>query len=160
MEIEFNKLTYHPEMGIFTKRIKSRNQREVSEVMAGWVDSRGYRRLKIKGKTYYAHRLAWELFHGFPPVGDIDHINGDKADNRPENLRDVSKSINLQNRRASSKGSSSKYLGVSWDKGCNKWKAQIRVQGKKKYIGLYETEEAAYEAYLQQKRELHEGNTL
>jgi len=159
MELKYFKVSYDSDTGLFTKTVTNR-KRETTIKEAGWKDSRGYRRLKIQGQTVFAHRLAWALVHKRWPDGDIDHINGIKDDNRIENLRDVSKSINLQNRRTTTKDSSSGYLGVSWDKYCGKWKAQISVNGTKKHIGVYATEEEAYDAYLQQKRELHEGNTL
>lgn len=159
MEVKFSNLTYDSETGLFT-RVVSDRKRVKSVKNAGYTDDRGYRRIGAFGRHWFAHRLAWEVYYGKAPEGDIDHINGDKSDNRIENLRDVSKSLNLQNRRTTTKDSTSKYLGVSWDKFCKKWKAQIYANGVKKHIGVYATEEEAYDAYLQQKRKLHEGNTL
>jgi len=159
MKIKYHNVTYDSDTGLFTKIVTNR-KRETFETEAGWIDAKGYRRLKVKKMSLSAHRLAWFLYYGEHPKGDIDHINGIKNDNRIENLRDVSKSINLQNRRTSSKGSTSKFLGVSWNTKLRKWRAQIKIKGKTKQIGIYEIEEEAYAAYLQYKRKYHEGNTL
>ena len=98
--------------------------------------------------------------YGEMPKQNIDHINGIRDDNRIENLRDVSQKINLQNKRNPNANSTSKFLGVCWHKSRNKWQSQIAVNGKDKYLGLFETAELAHEAYLIAKRELHEGCTL
>lgn len=65
---------------------------------AGCVNGRGYVTLQVCGRKMLAHRIAWALFHGEWPKGVIDHINGDTADNRIQNLRDVSERINQRNR--------------------------------------------------------------
>ena len=100
------------------------------------------------------------MYYGEHPKGDIDHINGIKDDNRIENLRDVSKSVNLQNRKQAPKHSSSGVLGVSWHEDCQKWRASIKIQGKKKYLGLFTSKEEAHQVYVAAKRQFHEGNTL
>ena len=63
----------------------------------GSIDHYGYLILKIKGKQWKAHRLAWAKFYNKPPHGVIDHINGNKLDNRIVNLRDVNQSVNVKN---------------------------------------------------------------
>lgn len=64
---------------------------------AGWLDWKGYRRIQLCGQTYPAHWLVWYYVHGVWPSGQIDHINRIKDDNRIENLRDVSQSVNQTN---------------------------------------------------------------
>ena len=66
---------------------------------AGYLNSDGYKRVNYKGKQHSAHRLVWLWSAGEWPQGDIDHINGDRADNRLENLRDVSRQENIKNQR-------------------------------------------------------------
>ena len=56
---------------------------------ASQCDSGGYRKVPVNGVSYKTHRIIWKLVHGFDPVGVVDHINGIRDDNRPENLRDV-----------------------------------------------------------------------
>jgi hypothetical protein len=82
-------------------------------------------------------------------TNEVDHINGDGLDNRKSNLRIVTRSQNLQNSRKPRriKGCSSKYKGVCWDKLTKKWRAQITFNYHVKYIGLFENEVEAAEAY-------------
>ena len=116
--------------------------------------------VNYKKKAILAHRLAWALHTGSWPNGEIDHINGDESDNRLVNLRDTSKSVNQQNKRNPRSDNKSGFMGVCWHKGAGKWRAQITVNGKVIYLGLYETTEAAHAAYLRAKRELHQGCTI
>ena len=108
-------------------------------------NGRGYRDLYVNGKTHKLHRLVWQAFNGPIPEGvDIDHVNGQKPDNRLENLRLASCADNL---RAYVKplGGSSKYRGVCWNKPTKKWKACIKQNGELIHIGCFETEvEAAF----------------
>lgn len=112
----------------------------------------GYRQvaLRLDGKQYQlkAHRVAWILAHGAIPHGkQIDHINGIRDDNRLCNLRLVTQRENDQNRR--------KARVYSWNKGCSKWEAYIRVDGVLRHLGLFPTEAAARAAYLKAKARYH-----
>lgn len=91
------------------------------------------------------------------PVGDercVDHINGDKLDNRRCNLRVCSKAENNRNRRIS-RNNTSGYKGVSWHKDNQRWQAQIRAGGKVIPLGMFETAEAASDAYKAAATRLH-----
>lgn len=106
-------------------------------------NSMGYRVVGVDGKTHKLHRLVWQAFNGPIPEGvDIDHVNGQKPDNRLENLRLASRADNL---RAFCKplGGSSKYRGVCWNKPKKKWHARIQQNGELIHIGYYETEVSA-----------------
>lgn len=92
-------------------------------------------------KTDYMHIAVMGKQSGM----EIDHINGNKLDNRKENLRHVTHSQNMQN--ASVKGGSSRYKGVCWDKSRNKWISSIYISEKHVHIGRYESEEDAARAY-------------
>lgn len=112
----------------------------------------------IAGKEYVQHRLAWLYMHGRWPSGDIDHINGNRSDNRFSNLRDVATQTNSENRRCAQKNNKAGLLGVT--KRRNGYEARIRVLGRLIYLGLYDTPERAHEVFLQAKRERHAGCTI
>jgi hypothetical protein len=84
----------------------------------------------------------------------VDHINGDGLDNRRENLRLATHAQNMHNSQKPINNSSG-YKGVDWSKGDGKWRARIAVNGKRKGLGLYNTPEAAHEAYQRAAKELH-----
>lgn len=105
-------------------------------------DNYGYRRGTIFNKEYRAHRVIWLLEKGRWPDGEIDHIDGDVANNRIENLRDVSHSTNLRNSTLNCKNSTG-ISGVCWNRNRGKWLAQIRVDGRNIYLGLYDTMDEA-----------------
>lgn len=130
--------------------------------VAGSTDEDGYHMLTIDAKRYQASRLAWVYVTGAWPEYDIDHIDTNPSNNRFANLRDVSPTVNLQNRKRAQRNNKVGLLGVSKRKtgGRKKWIAQIAFGGKHKYIGAFETPEEAHAAYLAAKRELHAGCTL
>ena len=103
-----------------------------------------YRQIHIDGKNYYAHRLAWLYVYGEMPSQLVDHIDGDKTNNRITNLRVVSSVENARN-AAKKKGCASKYRGVSWSHGV--WVAYIRVDGSLKRLGASKREEHAAMMY-------------
>ncbi len=98
---------------------------------------------KSKTKTISMHRLINSTANGL----DTDHINGDKLDNRRSNLRSCEHRLNTQNRLKGSKITASKYKGVSWISARNAWQAYIRVNYKHWYLGLYDKEADAANAY-------------
>lgn len=149
-------LRYEPETGNFYWL--KRTGRCSAGAIAGCIEHRGYRVISIDGKRYYAHRLAWIYVHGL--VRDyIDHINGDRDDNRIANLRDVDCKTNRQNtRRAYSSNKSTGILGVRLLKG--KYVSQIWINGKDKHLGTFATAEEAHAAYVKAKRLYHAGCTI
>lgn len=120
---------------------------------AGHTNNSRYRAITINGRRYLEHRLVWLYHFGKWPDMELDHINGDRNDNRIENLREVTRQQNLFN--SVSKGGTSKYKGVSWDKNRNKWVAQYMLDRKHYYIGRYDTEELAREAYIKTVTKVH-----
>lgn len=152
---------YDPLTGVFTSKVK-RFFLAPGDI-CGTRHSEGYFFIGIDGRRYFSHRLAVLYMTGVWPTSDVDHINGDRADNRWANLRTVSRSVNMQNQkraRSYAKGRTSKYLGVSFDRSRNKWAAGIKVDGKYHYLGRFDSEEKAHEVYVQAKRKHHAGNTL
>lgn len=100
-----------------------------------------------KQKKIYKHREVWEKANGKIPYDmQIDHINRDKLDNRLENLRAVSRSVNQHNRKLN-RNNTSGHKGVYWHKQKGKWHVQIMVNRVKKSLGLYDNVEDAANAY-------------
>ena len=118
----------------------------------GSLDSSGYYSVsfKIRGKSknYKLHTIIWEMFNGARTKDKcITHINKVKTDNRVENLREVTRSeIGLTNRKH--KNNKSGFKGVHYRKDKKKYVAQTKVNGKTKYLGQFNTADAAHKAYL------------
>ena len=120
--------------------------------VAGTLRPDGYRQIKIDGRTYKAHRLAWLHAHGVWPDDEIDHVNGDRADNRIANLRKATWIENQWNARRRVDNTSG-FKGVSWHKENTRWRADIRVNGKAMGLGYHDTPEEAHAAYVAAARE-------
>ena len=151
-------VSYCPKTGIF-HWINSPSAKVYAGSVAGTKSKKdGYIRIKINRKSYLAHRLAWLHFYGHFPQKIIDHIDGTRSNNAISNLREATPSINCQNIKASSLKTQNPYLGVSQIG--NKFQAQIRINKKLKYLGMFKTAEEAHEVYLQEKRLYHEGCTI
>jgi len=140
----FERLKYTPEDGKVWW-VKHPRRSTANGTEAGNMMQNGYRKLKFCGKQYLTHRVAWLLHHGAWPMGDIDHIDGNPSNNKLDNLRDVSHSVNLQNRKSATRKNKTGFLGVVKRK--NKYAAHITKDGKQVYLGLFETAELAHKAY-------------
>jgi hypothetical protein len=139
-------LSYEPHTGRFRwnwRPGKAGNSVVVGSV-AGALNVHGYRRIKVNGRLYMAHRLAWFYTHGEWPYPEIDHINLNKDDNRIANLRRATPADNCRNspkRAANTTG----LKGVV--RRGKKWLAQINARGKRLHLGMFTTPEAAHAAY-------------
>jgi hypothetical protein len=140
-------LHYDPNTGIFTRLTRKGGQKIGS--VAGHKRPDGYTQIKIDGKRYLAHRLAWLYMTGNWPSEFIDHIDRNPSNNRFDNLRESTNQENQQNTNCK---------GYSWNKRHQKWMAQIRVNGKQKNLGYYNKPEEAREAYIKAKAKLHQFN--
>lgn len=163
------RLSYDRLTGVFLAKERDINDFKPARIVATWntryankpagtINSKGYRVIKINRKDYKAHRLAWFYHYKEWPKFEIDHINGDKTDNRIDNLRDVIHCENNQNERKARKVSSTGKLGIYPKEG--RYGAKIVKEGKKKHLGYFKTPEQAHEAYLKAKRELHRTCTI
>lgn len=125
---------------------------KLSGNVAGSIND-GYVKVGVDGETYAAHRIIWLIETGAWP-GQLDHINGDKADNRFVNLRDVTHAENMKN-KARPRSNSSGCAGVSWEKAKGLWVARISVEGRLKTLGRSKEKKTAIE--LRKAAEAHYG---
>lgn len=153
-------LNYDAESGVFTWKVKASKNTVIGEEAGSWRTEAKDRpiRIRIDGKSFRAHRLAWFYVNGAWPNGLIDHINGNCHDNRLCNLRDVTQSVNQQNLKKAKKTNKIGLLGVNSEN--NKYRAKICINRKSHDLGLFKSPSDAHQAYLKAKRILHEGNTL
>ncbi len=120
----------------------------------GNITTGGYRSVGWKYQKWAVHRLVFLIAHGYLPP-DVDHINGDRDDNRAENLRAASRSDNLKNSRTRADNTSG-VKGVHWDAQRGKWKAQIKVGDKKLFLGFADNPQDLAPA-VRAAREQHHG---
>jgi hypothetical protein len=113
------------------------NARFADKEALGSLQTRGYLHGAILCVNYTAHRVAYALHWGHWPTGEIDHINGDRTDNRPENLRCVAHEENAKN-LALSRRNRSGTIGVNWDAPRKKWAAYIKHEKKSIALGRYD----------------------
>lgn len=144
-------LEYDQETGIFKWKVS--RQCVPAGTVAGAMNGKGYWMITVNGKKVAAHRLAFLLVEGVWPDQEIDHKDGNRANNALANLRKVDHATNMQNKSAAHSNSSTGLLGVSPKNG--KFRATINVDGRQKYLGLYDTAEAAHAAYKDAKSKLH-----
>lgn len=149
---------YDPSTDTWTRITSPGNKRPDLAGKPITTKDNGYLRAVIGAKSFRLHRLVWLWHHGVLPTLHIDHIDGNRANNRIENLREASRSINAQNQRERHSHNTSGFLGVHAFR--DKFMARISLGGKRHFLGYHDTAEAAYAAYLDAKRRMHPGNTL
>jgi len=150
--LEYNEVT-----GLFIWKVKPCRGIKIGTT-AGGIKIEGYCRIKLDGKFYYAHRLAFLYIVGRWPSPEIDHIDGNRSNNSWRNLREATSSINKQNRRVVRKDSESGLIGAMKNK--KGFMARIGVNGAKRYIGTFPSASEANAAYITAKRKLHPGGTI
>lgn len=165
-------LHYNPESGEFTWNVRPRHHFRTDPIYKMWnthysnkpagskvtpeKSRTSYLWIGIDGKNYRAHRLAWLYVHGAWPDNSIDHIDGSGLNNKLINLRDVTNRQNQMNRKTQLNNTSG-FTGVVWDKNHKKFQARIKINGKQKNLGSYNTLEAA--AAARAAAELEHGYT-
>lgn len=145
-------LFYDNATGVFVWRIQRHRSSISAWTIAGYLMPDGYRRICIDLVKYPAHRLAWLHNYGEWPQGFLDHINGQRDDNRIANLRLATIAQNAANMRGRSPDA---LRGVDFDRKRGKYRAKITAAGVTKYIGLFSSADAAHRAYLAEAERLH-----
>lgn len=137
-------LTYNPETGIFIWRVDRVRVRkgEVAGKLTPW----GYVEIGISGQRYQAHRLAFLYMTGAMPKDYVDHINLIRSDNKWSNLRNATNSQNQMNTSKRANNTSG-FKGVSWHKPDGRWRVDIRIEGRKKFLGYFDSPADGYAAY-------------
>jgi HNH endonuclease/AP2 domain len=146
-------LDYNKETGEF--RWRKRDIKGIRpDLSAGTIRSpRDYRYIKIDGRVYSEHQLAWFYMSGRWGKPTIDHRDGDVTNNRWKNLRLATRSQNNANRRRP-RNNTSGYKGVHLFRRLGKWGAHIGKNGQTIHLGTFETPQAAHAAYVKAARKL------
>ena len=145
-------LLKHQQDGRLLRKVTT-NPRAPAHTYSGSPNKAGYLRTRVLGRLYYNHHLVWFLHHGAWPSA-LDHINGDRADNRLENLRICNQQQNMHNACRRS-GSETGVKGVNWRAAKNKYRARIVVDRKEISLGHYDTLEEARRAVEQARTKYH-----
>ncbi|RYY51339.1 MAG: HNH endonuclease [Chitinophagaceae bacterium] len=135
-----SRLSYDPETGEFTWKVAKGGKRVGDK--AGSINDQGYLLIRINRIIYRAHRLAWIMMTGSSPINELDHVDGNRSNNKWSNLRDVTRLENKRNLGRITTNNSG-HTGVMWYKAGSKWHAQITVEGKAIHLGYFENLEDA-----------------
>lgn len=146
-------LTYNECDGLF-RWAEDRSRLIKKGEVAGTVNGCGYIKIKINGKQYLGHRLAWLMTYGEWPNGVIDHKNHNRKDNRICNLREATKSTNSHNARKPINNTSG-VKGVHWCKRKNAWIAKVQLMGKITEAGKFSSLSEAASAVMALRIRLH-----
>ena len=155
-------LSYDPESGTITwkarlpeqfsdslysaeRKCSQWNTRYAGKKAGSFDESTGYLVIRLGGKSFKSHRVAWCLFYGEDVDGVIDHVDGDKLNNKIKNLRSTSLNGNARNTTRRRSGEA----GVVWYEKNKKWRAQIWSNGKNICLGYFDNKEDAFEARKQ-----------
>jgi len=144
--------TYDPDTGLLMSRKHNR--------IVGY-EHNGYLVVDLEKKHIKIHRIVWMMVYGRWPKPMIDHINGNRKDNKLFNLREVTAKQNLENRSTSVTKSGlprSGFKGVHWNRFTNKWVASIGHQKKNIYLGSFDDPEKGYAAYIEAAKKYHTHN--
>lgn len=142
----------HRDGKLYWKKVAHPNKQYLVGQEAGSIHKTGYRHVTWLGKIHKVHRLIFILVHGYMPK-EIDHINGDRADNRIENLREVTRSENQYNKSAQRNRSG--YRGVTWHQKSNKWAVRVMKDGKSRSFGYFDDLEFAGFVAEEARRKLY-----
>jgi hypothetical protein len=135
---------YDPKTGYLYRKIKTANCVNIGDRVGG-LDRKGYSRLSVKNKRYFAHRIIWCMIYGSFPPEQIDHQNHIRSDNRIGNLCLATNEQNSKNRSISGSHTSG-VIGVGWRKDTKRWTSRITVSGKRINLGFFTDKSEAIKA--------------
>lgn len=147
-------LHYDPETGDWTWLVRKANRIYAGSKAGGVDTSEGYYKIGVDGRVHKAHRLAFLYMTGEYPKSQVDHINGEKSDNRWGNLREASPSENLRNVGAYSSNVSG-LKGVSYRPKADMYLSRITVDGVTHYLGWFSCPREASHAYNKAAIQFH-----
>lgn len=151
---DLNRLfTFNKETGELFWKVSLSKSVKIGE-RAGTLKPNGYRTIQINGKLYREHRIVYALFYGKQPEFEIDHIDANKQNNSPKNLRISNRNTNCQNRTKRADNTSG-YKNVFWKNETKKWQVKICAFGKTYHFGCYLNIEDAAEIAEKQRKILH-----
>lgn len=151
--------SYDPTSGLFTRLVTTAHNAKKGDV-AGTTGKNGYVVIHFQGVSIYGHHLAWFYVNGTWPSQRIDHKNGNRSDNRYDNLRELSHTGNMQNTTKSRSRSVTGYLGVIYHssrRGTKVYSARIYYDKKMHHLGYFYTPKDAHDAYMREKLIHHPG---
>lgn len=148
-EVLAHYFSYDSETGLLTWRIQPCRNVFAGD-KAGTLSHQGYLRVMLKKRLLIVHRIIWKMVTGEEPGEEMDHINGDPSDNRFVNLRNATHAENQRN-KGLSRNNACGFKGVRWDghsgSRSRPWRAAIRFNGKRHYLGKFASPEEAHAAY-------------
>lgn len=144
--------SYDPSTGALTWKYRPEysvqwNGKHAGQRAGGRSKAHGRLVVNIGGRLILCHRIVWKIVHGGDPIGDLDHKDGDPANNRIENLRPATKHENLRNSRL--------HVGKTLPKGVseydhNRFRASIYIDGRCRHLGVFASAEGAHAAYCRE----------
>lgn len=158
-------LRYEPETGKLFWKERPREMFTRDRLHLSWnsknagkeaftASNRGYRVGRIFDVMQQGHRVVWAVYYGEWPDALVDHINGNKSDNRIDNLRAATKSENGMNRGAT-RANLVGLKGASWNEKYGKWESRIKAEGRAVFLGYFDTPEEAHAAYASAVTKYH-----
>jgi len=149
-------LIYDADTGQFTRLVSATRSDRIGE-KAGALNGFGHRQIRLNGKLYMAHRLAWLYVYGEWPETNLDHINGSPDDNRIINLRLATSKQNQENVKLRVDNASG-YRGVNWSKSERKWVARVQHHTQRILVGKFDILSDAVNAVKEARNQLYTHN--
>lgn len=146
-----NELFEYKDGELYRKIVRS-NRNTIND-KAGYINPNGYKVININGCIFKNHRLIFLMINGYLP-NTLDHIDGNKLNNKIENLREATKVENGQNSKLSKRNTSGA-KGISWNKRISSWNVRLTINGITKSFGYYKNLELAELVSIEAREKYH-----